>query len=148
MGLDMYLTAKRYFSDYIPVEKEIKTALDAALNCSLGDISEVTINVGYWRKANAIHNWFVNTVQDGIDECQTVEVSRENLVQLLATVTLVLDDHSLAKELLPPQSGFFFGSDLVDEYYIESLEDTKSILDRILSDESSKNWSFYYHSSW
>ena len=28
--------------------------------------------VGYWRKQNAIHNWFVENVQDGIDDCDQV----------------------------------------------------------------------------
>ena len=26
--------------------------------------------VAYWRKANAIHSWFVENCQDGVDECQ------------------------------------------------------------------------------
>ena len=35
--------------------------------------------VGYWRKANAIHNWFVNNIQNGKDDCRRYEVSKENL---------------------------------------------------------------------
>ena len=27
--------------------------------------------VGYWRKANAIHGWFVRNVQNGKDDCGT-----------------------------------------------------------------------------
>ena len=27
-------------------------------------------DVGYWRKANAIHNYFVQRCQNGVDECQ------------------------------------------------------------------------------
>lgn len=40
--------------------------------------------VGYWRKANQIHNWFVNNIQDGIDDCDYHrEVTKEDLQELL-----------------------------------------------------------------
>ena len=39
--------------------------------------------VAYWRKANAIHGWFVKNVQNGIDECQESVVTREQLNELL-----------------------------------------------------------------
>ena len=29
----------------------------------------------YWRKANQIHGWFVDTLMNGVDECQTVYIS-------------------------------------------------------------------------
>ena len=46
--------------------------------------------VGYWRKANAIHNWFVDNVQDGIDDCcYHNEVTKEILEELLDTCTQV-----------------------------------------------------------
>lgn len=40
--------------------------------------------VMYWRKANAIHKWFVDNVQDGNDDCGTYEVDIEMLRQLKA----------------------------------------------------------------
>jgi hypothetical protein len=39
--------------------------------------------VAYWRKANAIHRWFVYNVQNGIDECQLSPVTRQQLDELL-----------------------------------------------------------------
>lgn len=39
--------------------------------------------VGYWRKANAIHRWFVENVQNDVDNCAYYEVSKENLEKLL-----------------------------------------------------------------
>lgn len=38
--------------------------------------------VGYWRKANAIHKWFVENVQDGVDDCDYYEVTKEQLEEL------------------------------------------------------------------
>jgi hypothetical protein len=41
--------------------------------------------VGYWRKANAIHGWFVNNVQKGIDDCKEYPVTIRQLKALLST---------------------------------------------------------------
>lgn len=47
--------------------------------------------VGYWRKANAIHDWFVNHVQDGEDDCEYhQEVTKGVLEDLLFTCEKVL----------------------------------------------------------
>ena len=41
--------------------------------------------VGYWRKANQIHNWFVENIQNGEDDCDYHrEVTEEDLEELLA----------------------------------------------------------------
>lgn len=48
-------------------------------------------NVGYWRKAKAIHNWFVENVQDGKDDCSYYEVSKSKLIELRNLCQLVLD---------------------------------------------------------
>lgn len=39
--------------------------------------------VAYWRKANQIHNWFVENVQNGVDDCGSYEVTKEQLTELL-----------------------------------------------------------------
>ena len=44
---------------------------------------------GYWRKANAIHKWFVDNVQDGEDDCEYYEVSKKQLEQLLHICKLI-----------------------------------------------------------
>ena len=51
MGLDMFLMKMPRTDDVNSVPHE--------------DQKEV----GYWRKANHIHKWFVDNVQDGIDDC-------------------------------------------------------------------------------
>lgn len=44
-------------------------------------IEEVS-EVGYWRKSNQIHAWFVDTCQGGNDDCKEYDVSIEQLHQL------------------------------------------------------------------
>ena len=52
--------------------------------------------IGYWRKANHIHNWLVDRVQDGIDDCcYHNEVTKEVLEELLSTCQKVLDNSQL-----------------------------------------------------
>ena len=63
----------------------------------------------YLRKANAIHHYIVENHADGIDECQIIELSRDDLEELHERVKAVVNDRSLAPELLPTSDGFFFG---------------------------------------
>lgn len=161
MGLDMYLKAKKYMSPYFSDEDgdTIKTlnemmlpdhltsAKDDPLDRGIS-IKEVVAEIAYWRKANAIHGWFVDNCQDGVDECQEAYVGREKLEELLDIVTKVLNDNSLASELLPPHQGFFFGSDQIDQWYIQDLQFTKERLEMILNEPAFKSWDFYYQSSW
>jgi hypothetical protein len=47
--------------------------------------------VAYWRKANAIHKWFVEECQGGVDECQMSDpISREKLTELRDLAQAVL----------------------------------------------------------
>lgn len=149
MGLDMYLKGKRYLSDYNSVDVPVKRAVnDAFEGTSLnGKINEVSAEVMYWRKANAIHNWFVTNCQGGRDECQLTYVSREDLTKLRDLCREVLT--SKCAEKLPPTSGFFFGSTDVDEGYYADLERTASELSEILDNSDAyKEWDFFYQASW
>ncbi len=150
MGLDMYLKAEKYLSnyDFRPEEKVTNNAVKAAVGLdeydSVDSSVTVSVTVGYWRKANQIHKWFVDNCQDGVDECQDAYVSRDNLIELLEICNKALETKDAS--LLPPASGFFFGSTDIDEWYWQDLEQTKFILNKALSlDES---WDFNYRSSW
>lgn len=104
--------------------------------------------VGYWRKANAIHRWFVENIQDGVDDCGKYEVEKEKLEELLAYCKEVLEDHSKAEELLPTQCGFFFGSTEYDEWYFEDVKDTIKILEKVLEETDFDRQMITYQSSW
>lgn len=59
----------------------------------------------------------------------------------------VILNTEVAEELLPNQSGFFFGSTDYDQYYIDDLKRTVEGIDRVLKNKT--EWSdFEYHSSW
>lgn len=147
MGLDMYLNAKRFLWNN---EDEVITKVTQNFP-ELGDakIKQVTAEVGYWRKSNAIHKWFVDNVQEGTDDCGEYEVSYEKLEELLDIINQILTDKSKADSLLPTQSGFFFGDTKYDQYYFDDLEYTKGLLEKLTNNrESMRGWYFEYHSSW
>jgi hypothetical protein len=152
MGLDMYLSAKKHVSnyDFYPEEKELNKNVKEVLGLqSLSDDNAsvtVSVNVGYWRKSNQIHNWFVTNCQGGKDDCGEYWVGRDDLQELLDTVTEVLATRKTSK--LPPVEGFFFGSKNVDEWYWDDLEHTASMLSNILNNDALNGYQFYYQSSW
>jgi len=167
MGLDMYLYARTYVSgtdfgrdaegNFTQTPNDKFSEIIQAAGVEMTDLSEdlpsldLKLKVGYWRKANQIHNWFVNEVQDGEDECKPHYVSREQLDTLRSLCREVLADHSKASELMPvSDGGFFFGSYEYDEWYFEQLEDTVKILDRILLNPKFEfgSYDFEYQSSW
>jgi hypothetical protein len=168
MGLDMYLNARKYVSqvkyvdgDKIPVE-DFSTLVDMSgvgglTKYSLFGGAEISYPVGQWRKANAIHGWFVNNLADGVDECQPIEASRDHLKLLLTACKEVLaetdqdEKEAKAEDVgLSPTSGFFFGTYELDEYYDADLKYTIEMLEHVLSliAEDDYNWNFIYQASW
>ena len=111
MGLDMYLFKR-----------------------NLNKPKEDTIDVGYWRKANQIHNWFVENVQNGVDDCGEYTVSPSQLKELLEICKQIHEtkDPKIAKTLLPTTEGFFFGSTDYDEDYFYDIKETITILTNVL----------------
>ncbi len=114
-------------------------------------ISNITEDVAYWRKFNALHNWFVSNCQDGNDDCREYYVGSEKLKELLETLNKVKEfkndpTNKELKELLPTASGFFFGGTEYDKYYFDEVERTIGIIEGLMSEDN--NGDYYYDSSW
>jgi len=155
MGLDMYLSAKKYMSRHFDAADTQKINGINELFGVEGDedgdygAQEVIFRVAYWRKANAIHDWFVQNVQDGRDECQEAWVSREQLQELIELCKQIIAKPKKADELLPTRSGFFFGGTDYDDWYMHQLQYTVDRFEKILADPAfAKGVDFYYQSSW
>jgi len=183
MGLDMYLYAEKYVSqnDYSNVNGEYtKTTrpeyMDIKNAAGMGHLPDtefggitVKAQIGYWRKANAIHAWFVDNCADGVDECQPIYVGRERLTVLLqvcqqelavltkADVVPLVTATASAKSApfekaqpvstsLEPREGFFFGSTDKDEWYIEDLKHTIEIIENALALDG--DYEITYQASW
>lgn len=149
MGLDMYLSAEKYqWGSAGDEPTDMTKAVNTVLDTKGKQVSSVRIWACDWRKANAIHAWFVKNVQDGEDNCQRYEVSVKQLYELVELCKEVLADRSKAEELLPTQEGFFFGDTKYDEYYFDDLRDTIEKLTPFITDPEWESWDFYYQSSW
>ena len=156
MGLDMYLYRREYLSNYSWSSNSDKQKADfqAITNavgiqpCEQSPHIHVEVCVAYWRKANAIHKWFCDC-DGGRDECQDIFVSRVQLASLRNLCESVLLQPAIAQDVLPPQSGFFFGSTEIDEWYMEDLKNTVDQLDKILASTPEDSWGdFIYRASW
>jgi hypothetical protein len=160
----MYLSARKYVSRYDysgsyegwppPTADEFATltysAPDGLTKFGESGGIEVSYPIAYWRKANAIHGWFVNKCAGGVDECQPIYVSREKLVVLRDLCRQSVEQPAMAGDILPPTPGFFFGTYEVDEWYIQDMKYTIKMIDHILDiiPEDNWDWSFIYHASW
>lgn len=105
--------------------------------------------VAYWRKNNAIHQWFVDNVQDGIDDCDYHnEVTPEHLEKLIGLCAKVLTNREMADRLLPTQDGFFFGGLEYDEWYFKGIAETVNTLVDVALNTDFETEMLYYISSW
>lgn len=106
MGLDMYLYAEKcveqYDYDFKNNKRTDNPEFDRANElvkgmptAEFGDIV-ITKTIGYWRKANAVHGWIVRNCAQGVDECQRIDMDREDLVALRQACLIGLQDRDNA----------------------------------------------------
>jgi len=177
MGLDMYLTKKIYVGgnyQHNKVTGSIDILKDGKpLAVNLSKVTYIGEHVIYWRKANAIHNWFVSEVQNGVDECMPHWVSFTQLQSLSnlcqKTLNFLTNCSMIDKEVnvgwssskgqltetiqvydvepgdlpIAPITGFFFGSSIIDEGFVHDLEYTIKSIS-----ELDPNAEYEYCSSW
>jgi hypothetical protein len=158
MGLDMCLTRKTYVKNWDhtdPKERHeitIKRGGEIRLDVDPDKISHIEEEIGYWRKANQIHNWFVQNCQNGEDDCRSYYVEVEQLITLLNLCREIKEDNSKAEELLPAAEGFFFGETEYGKYYFQQIDETIQIIEGIVNDgdpDVPGTWQdYYYQSSW
>jgi len=181
MGLDMYLYRKIYVGNqYRKPENKVQVIIPEndegtfPINKEFFNQDKVTYiieEVAYWRKANSIHNFFVEEVQEGVDDCGEYYVEMEILKKLInfckedikkiesrpyATETYTdffskeekrYKKYDVDTELLnlQPTQGFFFGSCEIDEFYVNDLKETIEMISPLLED---KRNDYFYKSSW
>jgi hypothetical protein len=171
MGLDMYLWKETYVNTYTEDEENFQKC-EAKVDghkFEFKKIKSIVEEFAYWRKANQIHKWFVDNIQNGVDDCGKYSVEKEDLIKLYDTC--VEARLKKDKSILPPTEGFFFGSTDTDEYYWREITDTirvlKPLVDRLkafmqIKEEHPDDWKnfiddemfqevwadYYYESSW
>jgi hypothetical protein len=103
-----------------------------------------SVNTGedimYWRKVNAVHAWFVENIQDGVDDCRTTRAITKAELESLK--------EACEKDTLTPKSGFFFGNTVKNEYYYADMKETVENLTQIINETDFDNEHIVYSSSW
>ena len=131
MGLDMYLSAKKYFySKNEEVAKEIgeKMGIDRPAHY-------VSFQAMQWRKCYKVNEWFIDRLSDN-DIRQECEINREDLEKLLAQCKLSLEGKPCD-----------FEDEEDPEDLKEEMEITVKGLEKCLKDFPVEYW-FTYCASW
>lgn len=138
MGLDMYLHGRKMV-DYNRYDESKEPRVEDGF-----PVSDVILEMGYWRKHPNLHGYIVNTYADGEDECQKIELD----VDALYDIARAIRDKSL-----PHTDGFFFGDsswhDGKEEEYALIFEKAALWLTAKREKIPGEFWrSVYYEASW
>lgn len=165
MGLDMYMSVRKYVNriDFSQDYDKSEGYMDEPKFTSVIEATDmaqflepedsvglyVEVPVMYWRKANAIHKWFVDERADGVDNCQPIPVNVSHLEELLGLCDKALANRENAHKYLPTTEGFFFGGIEYDEWYFDGLEYTQRRLRELIPmmERSGNDWAVY-QASW
>lgn len=164
MGLDMYFYARKTtyksFSKWdkpdraneVSYPEDLKIFSDYIYDINFKSVqTEIRYQIGYFRKFNALHSYIVKTFADGIDNCQDIILYKEDVEQIKKVLDDVLNAHQQvekAKELLPTQSGFFFGGTDYDEFYFEDVKDAADLMQSFLDNFDFESYQLVYQASW
>lgn len=130
MGLDMYLRKRSYVQNWEHNEKDGIPEWDIKIKhygknypkIKPERICYIEEEVMYWRKSNAIHKWFVDNLASGVDECQPIDVSSNDLINLRDLCKEVLDKVEVKKGVIQN------GSSLQDGEWVPNFEPGEMIM--------------------
>ena len=132
MGLDMYLSAKKYF--YSTDTSQLPSQIAELVGVSR-PVQYVSFRAMYWRKCHKVNEWFSDILSDR-DVLQECEIERENLEDLLNQCKLSLEGKPSC-----------FDDDDNPDATKEEMEITVEGLERCLKEFPSDYW-FTYQASW
>lgn len=115
----------------------------------------------YWRKANAIHQWFRDHC--GYNDynwdtpAEPVEVTRDDLITLIEKCKSIVSAKNelgdgdefvdFCERELPTSEGFFFGSTDYDDWYLNKIINTIDELSEVI-EKMEDGDIYYYLASW
>jgi hypothetical protein len=105
-----------------------------------GELQSERYDLGYWRKHPNLHGFIVKTFADGVDACQEIGLSVEDIRSIIDAVR---------DRQLPETTGFFFGeSDDRDEQIAEDTQILEEALKWLQAEELNVWKSVIYRASW
>jgi hypothetical protein len=83
-------------------------------------ITNIEVDLGYWRKHPDLHGYIIKTFAVGVDECQRIDLEEEDIEKIIEAIN--------SDNLAHQTTGFFFGKSYQpgekDDY--SSYEDQKA----------------------
>jgi hypothetical protein len=139
MGLDMYMEKRNYVKNWKHQSKEERHTFSIKRNGKKVEdikpdrIKYIVEEVAYWRKANAIHNYFVEVVAGGgeFKNCGEINVSHEDLKELLNRINKILDTSEIVKGKIADEQTMTkdgWKDNLEDGEYIKDATTVKELL--------------------
>ena len=135
MGLDMYLTGRKYVGGSLQGDDEPFREEDGK------PVDSMNLELGYWRKHRKLHGYIVNTFAEGKDECQKINLEGDDLRKIAKAVRT--ND-------LPNTEGFFFGCEEIDNTYSNEAEEHAQQFDEAAKWLEDGDWkrTVFYRASW
>ena len=153
MGLDQYIYV---IDEQVELDDEYYERLGEPVYDDDGEIdyydeTAIMKEIAYFRKVNCLHGWMDRLCEEKTDHeignCHYFIFSKEDLQRLLDDCKQVLaaKSESVARELLPPTEGCFFGSYVIDRCYYEDIQD---IIKQLSEYAESDDKQFAYWAWW
>ena len=89
----------------------------------------------------------VNLVDGTVNNGYSYDANTDDFIPLTAKGKVV-DDPELCARLLPTKDGFFFGGTDYDEWYMDDIEYTIQMLEKVLGEIDWDNEMVWYEASW
>ena len=106
-------------------------------------------DVGYFRKVNCIHLWVEKILTNGEStNCEFIEIPEDKLDELIDSLRKVRNDNSLAAELLPSYSRFFFSNISYDDGYFADIDEALETFIKIKNTTDFNTQKILYYSWW
>lgn len=133
MGLDMYLVGNKfYWTDW---EKPENNKTEDGFK-----LTDVNLQLAYWRKHPNLHGYIVETFAEGKDECQQIDLGEADIKKIIEAVK---------EGALPETTGFFFGkSEMTDQERAEDIAFFEKALEWVNTKEKGVSRSVHYRASW
>lgn len=103
------------------------------------------IEDAYFRKVNFIYAFFIKELEN--ESCIVDKHRISQLIDACEDVLAHYKDEDYAQEVLPTQSGFFFGSTLYDDWYWEDVKNCLTQMKRLYKSMSDDDF-VLWHFSW
>lgn len=137
MGLDIYFYANE--------KADADNNRISALQMDAESDGDVDIEVGYFRKVNALFAWVEDHVGT-IENCEKLPVTQAHLLALQRDLQALTPENCQA--VFPTRAGFFFGPTDYDDGYWADVDDVKHWLDEMFDDFEFELFSLYFMAWW